>query len=96
MTVENKRILDEIQKKPCLGRVSVNIPQDSRRGIPERKTVLQLRYAAFTIKKPYILRSVKTLPEWIEVNVVYVKEEHPPKGKKLIEWLWKLRFRDDQ
>jgi hypothetical protein len=86
MTVENKRILDGIRKKRCQGRVGVSIPRDSRSGIPEREAVLQLRYALFTIKRPHILNPVKTLPESVEVNVIYAKEEHPPKGKAAIEW----------
>jgi hypothetical protein len=96
MTVENKRILDEIRKKRCHGWAGVTIPRDSRSGIPEREAVLQLRYAPFTIKRPHILNPVKTLPESITVNVIYVREKKPPKGKGPIEWLWKLRFRDDQ
>jgi hypothetical protein len=96
MTVENKRILDEIRKRRYQGRAEVTIPRDSRSGIPEREAVLQMRYAPFTIKRPHILNPVKTLPESITVNVIYVKEEHPPKGTGPIEWLWKLRFRDDQ
>jgi hypothetical protein len=86
MTVENKRILDEIQKKRCQGRVEVTIPRDSRNNIPERKAVLQLRYAPFAIKRPQIRNPVKTLPESIDMNIIYVKEEHPPKGNNPIEW----------
>jgi hypothetical protein len=96
MTVENKGILDEIRKKRCQGRVGVTIPRNSRSGIPEREAVLQMRYASFTIKRPHILNPVKTLPGSVAVNVIYVREEHPPKGHEPIEWLWKLRFRDDQ
>jgi hypothetical protein len=86
MTVGNKRILDEIRKKRCQGRIGVTIPRDSRSSIPEREAVLQMRYAPFTIKRPHILNPVKTLPESIEVTVIYVKEEHPPKGNRPIEW----------
>jgi hypothetical protein len=86
MTVGNKRILDEIRKKRCQGRAGVTIPGDSRSSIPEREAVLQLRYAPFMIKRPHILNPVKTLPESVEVYVIYVKEEHPPKGKGPIEW----------
>ncbi|MDR3192514.1 MAG: IS4 family transposase [Treponema sp.] len=86
MTVENKRILDEIRKKRSQGRVGVSIPRDSRSGIPEREAVLQLRYDRFTVKRPHILNPVKTLPESIEVSVIYVKEEQPPKGKEPVEW----------
>ena len=55
MTVENKRMLDEIQKRKCQGRVGVTIPRDSRNSIPERDAVLRLRYARFAIKRPHIL-----------------------------------------
>jgi hypothetical protein len=37
MTVENERILDEIQKKPCAGRINTVIPRDSRRNLKERE-----------------------------------------------------------
>ncbi|GHU09683.1 hypothetical protein FACS1894151_07940 [Spirochaetia bacterium] len=86
MTMENKRILDEIQKKKCQGRLAVTIPRDSRNSIPERETVLQLRYAQFAVKRPQIRNPIKTLPEAIDMNIIYVKEERPPKGNKPIEW----------
>ncbi|MDR1105458.1 MAG: IS4 family transposase [Treponema sp.] len=86
MTVENKRILDEIRKKRCQGRLGVTIPRDSRSSIPEREAVFQMRYAPFTVKRPHILNPIQTLPQSIEVQVIYVKEEHPPKGKGPIEW----------
>jgi hypothetical protein len=86
MTVENKRILDEIRKKQPQGRVGVTIPRDSRNGIPKRDAVLQLQYACFHVKRPQILNSVKTLPGSLDITVIYAKEEHPPKGNKPIEW----------
>jgi hypothetical protein len=92
MTVGNTRILDEIRKQRCRGKVEVTIPRDSRSGIPEREAVLQLRYAAYSVKRPHILNPVKSLPESIEVNGISVKEERPPKGKEAIAWLRKLRF----
>ncbi|GHV87637.1 hypothetical protein AGMMS50255_9330 [Spirochaetia bacterium] len=84
--MENKRILDEIQKRKCQGRVGVTIPRDSRNSIPEREAVLQLRYAQFAVKRPHILNPVKSLPDSVTMNIIYVKEEHPPKGKAPIEW----------
>jgi hypothetical protein len=86
MTVENKQIQDEIQKKRCQGRVAVTIPRDSRSAIPEREAVLQLRYAAYSVKRPQILNKVKTLPEFIDLHIIYVKEEKPPRGKAPVEW----------
>jgi hypothetical protein len=86
MTVENKRILDEIRKKRCQGRVEVRIPRDSRSGIAEREAVLQLRHASYSVKRPHILNPVKTLPDSVDMQVIYAREEKPPKGKEPIEW----------
>jgi hypothetical protein len=85
ITEENKRIPDEIQRERCQGRVEVSIPGTAG-AIPEREAVLHVRHAPFTIKKLYNLAPVKTVAEWVEVNVIYVKEEQPPEGKNPIEW----------
>jgi hypothetical protein len=86
MTVENERILDEIRKKPCAGRIHTVIPRDSRRGLKERETVLEVRYAQFEVKKPHIQSGNKALLASIPVNVLYVKEETPPHGIDPIAW----------
>jgi hypothetical protein len=83
MTAENEKTLDEIQKKQCRGKVEVTLP---RNNIPERQAVLQMRYALYSVKRPHILKPVKTLPDYIDMPVIYVKEETPPAGKEPIEW----------
>jgi hypothetical protein len=87
MTVENKRILDEIQKKECIGRTEVTIPRDSRRNLSERKAVLQIRYASFVIKRPQIRNTNKTLQASIVVYVVYIKDEQKDTSSEPIELL---------
>jgi hypothetical protein len=112
MTVENGQILDAIRETPIKGRVKALIPRDSRRNVKEREVTLQLRYAQYEIKKPQMsLRAAsrgvlnqtlriknknKALLPSLPLTVIYVKEENPPKGIEAIEWLRKLRFRDDQ
>jgi hypothetical protein len=86
MTVENERILDTIRRKPCAGRIKTIIPRDSRRELKERETVLQVRYAQFEVKKPHIKNVNKELLPSIKANVMYVKEENPPKEIEPIEW----------
>jgi hypothetical protein len=86
MTAGNKRIRDEIRKKRCQGKVGVTIPRDSRSTIPEREAVFQVRYGSYWVKGPHILNPVKTLPDAIDLPVIYVKEEKPPQGKEAIEW----------
>jgi hypothetical protein len=90
-TVENTKILDEITKEPCAGRVKVKIPRNSRKNLKEREAVLQIRYASFEVKRPLILNKVKHLEASHKVNVVYVKEEQPHSGNadesaEPIEW----------
>jgi hypothetical protein len=85
MTMENKRILDEIGKKRCQGRVEVRLPRDSRSGIPERDAVLQIRYASYPVKWPQILDKIKALPDAVDLRVMYVKEEKAPAGKRPVE-----------
>ncbi|GHT67141.1 hypothetical protein FACS1894110_12090 [Spirochaetia bacterium] len=45
-----------------------------------------------------ILNPVKTVPDTVDMNIIYVKEEHPPKGNKpggffsaIYEWNRKCR-----
>jgi hypothetical protein len=82
----NGKILDTIRKKAVQGRVTARIPRDSRRNIKARDAVLMVRFAQFEIKKPQILNRNKELPQSIQANVIYVKEEKPPKGLEPTEW----------
>ena len=85
-TVENEKILDEIRKRTCMGKVKTTIPRDSRRGFKEREAVLQIRYHGFQIQRPLILNKVKNLKSTHEVNVIYVREEPQDKAIEPIEW----------
>jgi hypothetical protein len=96
MAVENGQILDKIRKTPCKGRVKAHIPRDSRRNVKKREVTLQVRYARDEVKKPQIKNKNKALLPSLPVAVIYVKKESPPQGVEGIEWLRKLRFRDDQ
>ncbi|MDR0553357.1 MAG: hypothetical protein LBG76_00960, partial [Treponema sp.] len=49
ITVENRKILDEIRKKRVKGRQKVRVPRDTRRRLKERDVILQIRYASFEI-----------------------------------------------
>ena len=86
MTVDNRRILDAIRKKRCMGRVEITIPRDPRKNVKERKGILQIRCDRFDIKRPSILNKVKTLKDSIGVWVIHVKEEKPSRGVEPIEW----------
>jgi hypothetical protein len=78
--------LEKIRHKHIDGRVKTVIPRDSRRNLKERDAVLDIRYKGFEIKKPQILDKNKGLLPTLKVNVIYVKEESPPRGCDPIEW----------
>jgi hypothetical protein len=86
MTVENEQKPDKIRKTHCQGRVKARIPRDSRRNVKEREVVPRVRYARYEIKKPHIKNKNKALLPSLPVTVIYMKEEHPPKGVEGIAW----------
>ena len=85
-TVENEKILDEIRKKPCMGKIQTTIPRDSRKGLKEREAVLQIRYCSFAVQRPQILNKVKHLKAAQNVNVIYVLEEQQDEAAEPVEW----------
>jgi hypothetical protein len=86
-TMENEKILDEIRKKPCMGRVKMTIQRNSCRGLKEREAIFQMRYGRFEIKRPLILNKVKHLQDSHEVNIIYVQEEQSAdKTIEPIQW----------
>jgi hypothetical protein len=85
-TIKNEKILDEIKKKRCFGKVKTTIPRDSRRGLKEREAVFRIRYSSFAIKRPKILDKVKHLNACQQVYVIYVQEEQQDKAIDPIEW----------
>ena len=86
MTMDNKRILNEIRQKPCAGKVRVTIPRDSRRNVQEREAVLYVRYGQFEIRRPAILNKVKTLNGSVRVSVIYAEEETVDGEGEAIRW----------
>ena len=86
MTVDNRKILDTIRKKHCMGKVEVTIPRDSRKNLKERDVILQIRYDQYEIKRPSILNKNKTLNDSLKVWVIQAKEEKAPKEEEPIEW----------
>jgi hypothetical protein len=86
ITVDNRKILDAIGKKRCMGKATITIPRDSRRNLKEREGVLQIRYGRFEIKRPLILNKNKALKGSLEAYVIHAKEEKPPEGIEPIEW----------
>lgn len=85
-TMENERILDAIRAHKCRGEISLRIPRDSRKNIPERDVVFELKYKQFSIKRPTIRAKNKNLPISLTVWVVHILEKDPLNPEEPIEW----------
>jgi hypothetical protein len=86
MTVDNKRILNEIRRQPCAGRARVTIGRDSRWNVKGREAVLRARYRQFQIRRPAILDKIKELKGSAAVSVIYAAEETAGAGGEPAEW----------
>ncbi|MDR0557687.1 MAG: hypothetical protein LBG43_07480 [Treponema sp.] len=73
MTAGGKRTPDETRKKRRHERVGAAVPRDSRSGVPEREAASRPRRAPFAIQRARVLNPIKTLPESLSANGVYVK-----------------------
>lgn len=81
-TTDKERILDKIKKEKAAGRVTVNIPRDTRNKIPEREVNLEIRYKEYEVKSP---ERKETKTEEIKITIIQAKEETDEKAG--IEWI---------
>ena len=63
-----------IRRKDCMGRAEVTLPRDSRRMLKARKSVLQIRYADYEIKRPQILNKNKALRDSVGVWGLFTRK----------------------
>jgi hypothetical protein len=69
------------------GRVVIDIPsRGGRFGKPSRSALLDLRFGSFSITPPRNHPDYKTLTK-LNLNAIYVIEQHPPKGEDPLEWM---------
>lgn len=83
---ENERTIQKIRNTGAIGKVTVNIPRDSRCNIPARQTEMEIAYCTVNILKPASVRDDKT-PEKLSINLVRITELTPLEGKEPIEWI---------
>jgi hypothetical protein len=71
--------------KPC-GKMRVEVPRDSRKGIKARVAELTVRYTTISINRPAI-RKEEHIAKQVSMNVVQITEENPPAGVEAISWI---------
>ena len=87
---EGKKMINEVENKPILGQITVNIPRDIEGKRAPREATLSVKFCPVTIKRtrriidPMAL--TKALPN-IKLHLVLAAETNPPQGVKPIYWL---------
>jgi hypothetical protein len=85
-TDTNERAVTKIRQTPAIGRVTINIPRDSRRNIPARQAEMEVAYCRVNIVKPASVYDDE-LPGALTMNLVRITELNPPVGSEPIEWI---------
>jgi hypothetical protein len=83
---ENERIASKVRKISALCKVTVNIPRDSRRGIPVRQTEMEIAKCSVNILKPTSVRDPNIIKK-LSLNLVRITELTPLEGQEPIEWI---------
>ena len=82
----NEKIATKIRQTKALGNVVVNIPRDSRRGIPARDATMEVASCQVNILKPASVHDDE-IEAKLSINLVRITELNPPNGQEPIEWI---------
>ena len=85
VTESGEKVRQILENTEVAGTVSVNIPRDSRRNIPERVTEMDITFAQVDLAKP-VIRKEEHINDSVTLTVVRIKEKNPPDGIEPIEW----------
>jgi hypothetical protein len=84
-TAENEKVIQKIRnRKPC-GKVTVNIPRNTRKNRPARNALMEVAYCSVNVLKPNIINSENVLGS-IQMNIVRITEICKNEQEK-IEWI---------
>jgi hypothetical protein len=76
----------KIRNTQAIGRLTVNIPRDSRNCIPAREAEMEVAYCQVHIAKPNSIRQEKIATS-LTINLVRITEVNPQPGREPIEWI---------
>jgi hypothetical protein len=85
-SVDNEKTAKKIRQSRSCGTVTVNIPRDSRKGVPARQTTMEVAYCSVRVKKPLSIKG-ESVPQNLTMNLVRITELTPPAGQEPIEWI---------
>ena len=82
----NEKIATKIRQTQACGRVTVEIPRDTRRGNKARQTEMEVAYCQVNVVKPQNVRGDGIAPK-VTMNLVRITELTPLAGQEPIEWI---------
>lgn len=80
ITIDGKRMLDELRQKPARGKLLVHMGRNPKDNIPARNVLMNFTNGSFEIKKP-ARRKEENVSEMLTVTGIYVYETGVPKDK---------------
>lgn len=86
-TLHHAKTIEAVKAIRPESSVEVLVPRDSRRNLPGRKAVLDISYGNFDIKKPVCRKADKHLKDFVNMNLIYVKENSVNENHEPIEWI---------
>jgi len=85
-TDEDEKVIEKIRNTAACGKVTVNIPRDTRNNKPARQAEMEIAYCTVNVLKPNSVKSSKA-PDSIQMNIVRITEINPENEENKIEWI---------
>lgn len=82
---EQKRLYQQIEQSPIVGKCLVKLPRNTKLNTPERKALLTIKICEVTLLPPQNKNNQNL--DKINLYAVYAEEVSPPKGVEPVKWL---------
>ncbi len=86
VTTEACKLFDKVKQEQSAGQIAVEIPRDTRRNLPKREAILEIRYSRVHIKAPANTPKKFVGNGTVTLSIVHVYEINSPEGIEPIEW----------
>ena len=83
---DGKRLIEEIESQPIVGKIIANVPRNIENKRPPREAVLSIKHCPVTVKPPVKRKDKNLLPN-LKLYLVLAEEKNPPEGVEPIYWL---------
>ena len=86
-SLTGEHIIARVREQDAVGRVALLVPANRPSGTKERQALLHVRYLPTSVAKPQIRQKDLAVSPSVDLTLVSLREDHPPKGVEPLEWL---------